>query len=273
MDTERFRHAISLRDSGQVDASLRELETLGDLTADSTEKAAVVLNQGNCLAILGRSREARNRLAEAMQISSVVEVRARADFIEATLSAQEGMREEALKKMDRVLGEHGPLLATPDHRDLYQEIQVKRGFLMVELSCFSDGATVLQECLSFDLSDKDKGDVLYNLGRCYFEVGDTKRAEDKLLDTLKTGAQAGYVFSAHSMLGMIYHQEGAYAKALREFEWCLPHAREAGVPIEGVYAWLATIAGSLGLKDDAKRYAKLTKGLAGGAQQPAPTSS
>jgi tetratricopeptide (TPR) repeat protein len=209
--------------------------------------------------LLGRSDDAKGRLVEAVQISPTIEVRARADFIRAILSSQQGIRAEALDEMAQVLEEYAPLQTTPDHRDLYEDIQLRRAFLMVELSRFGDAVTVLRECLSFDLSGNDKGDVLYNLGRCYYRLADFKEAEEKLLETVRNGAQNRYVFSAHSMLGMIYYHEGAYAKALPRFEWCLPHAKEVGVPIKDVYAWLASTARGPGLKDDAKRYEKLAK--------------
>ncbi len=49
------------------------------------------------------------------------------------------------------------------------------------------------------------------------------------------------------------------AKALQEFEWCVPHADEANIPKQNLYGWLAKVSDDLGLKADAERYDKLAK--------------
>jgi tetratricopeptide (TPR) repeat protein len=259
MDTQRFEHAIALRNSGQVEDSIRELQELATLTADAEEKATLVLNEARCLETLRRFKEAKRRIEDARRISNSSLVHSRADFGEASLYWHEAKREEALSKLDGLLKNYAQLLTTPQHRDLYDEAQFRRGILLTELGRYADAPAVLEECISFDLENSDKGSVLYNLGLCYLKTGELERAREKFIESLKNGAHNAYLVAAHYFLGLIYAKEGAHAKALQEFECCLPRSEEGQIPKENVYLWLATTARSLDLNDEAKRYEKLAK--------------
>jgi tetratricopeptide (TPR) repeat protein len=259
MDVERFERAMTLRNSGRVEESLQELKELVRAAIDPEEKAALVLNESRCLETLGRFREARQRSDDARRISKAAAIQSRADFGEANLDWLEGKRDEALGKLTELLKTYAQLLSTPEHHDLYEETQFRRGVLLTELGRYGEGRPVLEECLSFDLEPSDKGDVLYNLGFCYMKTGDPDRAKEKFLETLEHGAQDVYLVRAHYRLGVIYSREGAHAKALHEFETCLPRSEEAQIPKQDVYAWLATTARSLGRTGDADYYEKLAR--------------
>jgi tetratricopeptide (TPR) repeat protein len=257
MDLKRLEHAIALRDSGKLEESVRELEELATATADPEEKAVLILNQARCLETLGRFKEARDRTDDARRTSRTSLIHSRADFGEASLYWHEGNREKALGKLGELLKSYAQLLSTPEHRDLYEETQFRRGILLTELGRYGEARTVLEECLAFELEPSDKGDVLYNLGLCYLKTGEPHRAKEKLLETLDHGAKNAYLIAAHYFLGLIYSREEAHARALQEFERCLPRSEEAQIPKQHVYLWLATTARALGLRADADRYEKL----------------
>ena len=67
------------------------------------------------------------------------------------------------------------------------------------------------------------------------------------------------VADVHVYLGDAHFHEGAYAKAMLEFEWCLVHADEYKIPTPYLYKWLAVTARALGMKEDSERYEKLAK--------------
>jgi tetratricopeptide (TPR) repeat protein len=257
MDTERLNRAIALRDSGRVEEALRELTDLAEAMQDPFEKASLILNQSTCLTIMGRFGLARALLREAVELSQRAEVRAAAEFGDAVLLWHEGKREAAVGKLDQVLAEYGCVLRLPELRAMYENIQVKRGILLKELARFSEAVPVLEECLSFEI--EKKGDIIHCLAICYMRTGEPARAQEKFLEALSIGTQRPYAVSAHYHLGIIYSRQGAGAKALQEFEWCIPHTEEAKISKEHLYGWLAKVSRDLGLKADAQRYDRLAK--------------
>lgn len=259
MDLDRFNHAIALRDSGRFEDALREMQQLAAVTSDPSERATIVLNEAPCLMNLGRLRDARRRLVDGIRISPREDIRARAAFTEAIVDWLEGNREVALEKLDHMLEEHRQTLSRPEHRDLYEEVQVRRGTLLVALGRFKEARSVLEESLAFEIEPGKRGDVMYNLGVSLMRIGELERAGDVFLRLLENGARRDYVASAHYNLGVIYSKEGAPARALQEFEWCIPHADEANIPKQNLYGWLAKVSDDLGLKADADRYDKLAK--------------
>ncbi len=66
MDTERFNHAIALRESGKVEAAHHELLALSEAASDAEEKASLLANQARCSLLLGRLEEARSAIDLAL---------------------------------------------------------------------------------------------------------------------------------------------------------------------------------------------------------------
>jgi tetratricopeptide (TPR) repeat protein len=148
----------------------------------------------------------------------------------------------------------------PDHRDVYHQIQIRRGSLLVGLGRFREARAVLGECLSFPLDANDERHVLYSLGASYANLAESERAKEALGQALRRGLQGSDAVSAHYYLGTIYSTEKAYAEALVEFEWCLARVEEGQIPKQHICQWLASTARTLGMREDADRYEKLAKG-------------
>jgi len=262
MDTEAFNRAIALRDAGKVKEALREFVALAEATVDLEEKAALLGNQCTCLTILGLYQEARKQLTLALSIAPKTQCLLYHQYVDAALSGHEGQWSRTLQLVERLLEEYGELLLQPEHRRLYQDVQVLRGATLVAHSRFREARTVLEECLRLNLNAQDEREVLSSLGTCYINLGEKGRAKEMLLKALEKGLGGGNAVSAHYHLGTIYFAETAYAKAWMEFEWCLAHVKEGLVSSEHLCGWLAATANNLGMKEEADRYRKLAEGTA-----------
>lgn len=259
MDIERLNRAVELRDADKLEAALREFKELEAVTPDPVERAMVLLNQSTVLARMGKLDDAQDRTREAARLSPSAEVQCNALVSRASGLALAGQGKAAIAELDRALKEYPHVLQSSDYRFLYEDVQLRRGLLLVELERFAEGLAVLQECMTFDLGPEDRWKALYNLGRCYFELKDPARAKQKFLEFLEVGGDNAHVASAHFLLGTIYYNEGADAKALMEFEWLLPRMAEVGWPGSVLYTWLAKTHRMLGNKAEADRYKALAK--------------
>lgn len=259
MDVERLNRAVELRDSGRLEESLREFTELGRLASDPGEKASLLLNESDALAEMGRFDEAEQRVREALAVCPTPELRCHASVTRADNLTLVREWAAALAELDRTTAEYPEVIRSEQFRYLYEGIQVRRGLMLVQTNRLEEARGVLQECISFDLNPTYRWKVLYNLGRCYFDLKDPARAKQKFLEFLKVGGDAAHVASAHFLLGTIYYNEGADAKALMEFEWLLPRMVEVRWPGSVVYTWLAKTHRMLGNKAEARRYEALAK--------------
>lgn len=260
MDTTRFQQAVALRDSGRVEEALREFASLTKSTADPEDKASLLANEATCLTILGRLRDGKERLSDARRIAPRTQALLYLDFGDASLLTHEGKWDKALQNLDRLQREHRDLLLTAQHRSLYKQIQIVRGTALLAVTRYREARDVLEECLSFHLGADDERHVLYNLGACYANLGENERAKHALAESLRTGMQGSDAVSAHYYLGKIYFAEKAYAKALKEFEACLPDIEQAQIPRGHLFEWLASTARAAGKVADGQRYETLAKG-------------
>ncbi len=261
MHTGRLKNAVEMRDAGRLEESLRELEAAESVTPDPVERAMVVLNQSAVLARMGRVEEAQARTRRAASLSPAPEVQCNALHSRAAGLAIAGHLDSALVEFERVLREYPGVLRSEAYAFLYEDVQVRRGLLLTQLNRYEAARKVLEECSSFDLSADERWKVLYNLGRCYFNLKDPGRAKQTFLEFLGREDQADptHVASAHFLLGTIYYNEGAGAKALLEFEWLLPRAEQVGMPTSLLYTWLAKTHRMLRNKPEAERYEAMAK--------------
>jgi tetratricopeptide (TPR) repeat protein len=259
-DAERFNHAMALRDAGRVEQALQELVALAGSTPDPEARAALLGNQSTCLMILGRSKEARERNAEALRTAPRTQVLLYLWEQDARLYWHEGQREKALGIFERVHVEHGELLLTVEHRDLAERILSARGMLLAELGRYQEALPLLEQSLNSGSAAIDNEGLLRQLGLSYLQLGRRTDAQRVLERLLREGTRADLVADAHLYLGDAYFHERAYAKAMMEFEWCLAHAQEHKIPTSYLYKWLAVTARALGMNEDAERYGKLAKG-------------
>ena len=254
MDLERFQHAMSLRNSGQPRAALAELRGMADSIADVGEKSSFLLNEVVCHQMLGEITEARQVWRQARDIQPFDQGLLYIIFYDADLCWYEGKYDEAHEKLEKLWADHAETLRLPIHRNLYELIQNKRGIFLTQCNRFGAAQPVLEEALTFELADIERGDLSFNLGRCYFYLGKMKEAKEQFLTALRVGAQEFYKIQAHYHLGIALCSERAYARALMEFELVEPQAAAAGIERHEICRWLARTCRVLGFKDRADQY-------------------
>jgi tetratricopeptide (TPR) repeat protein len=260
MDQERFSKAMALRDSGNVEGALRQIRALAREAVDPDEKAVHSLAEAVCLERLGRYEEARECNRQAVSISPRDEVRSRADFGEAVLCWEEKRFEESLRILNSILSQYSRLLGTPDFRDLYEQVQFRRGVLLTEFSRPAEARPVLEEAVSFDPGLVDMRRAVYYLGVALFNLGEKEAAKGRFLELSGASDDDYCSISARYYLGIIYAEGGAYAKALLEFERVEPYASLAHISKDKIYGWLARTYRLLGNSGQAQRYEKLARG-------------
>lgn len=263
LDEKGLQHAVELRDSGQVREALEEFTALTESTTDLEEKASLLINQVRCYRLLGRLTEARQRLSAARRIAPKTHLLLYLEYENAVLRWHEGKRSESLDILNSLQSNYGKILRSPEHKDLYEQVQSGRGMLLAELARYREAKPLLEESLSFDARIIEKEGVLRDLGLCYLELGDRDRAKEAFTESLRENAHGVYATMAHYYLGTIYFEGAAFAKAALEFEASLSGAEEAQIPKEHLYQYLARTSRHLGMGKEAERYEKLSKSPSG----------
>jgi tetratricopeptide (TPR) repeat protein len=259
MDQDRFKRAMALAHSGNGQEALHELRAMAREILSPDEKALVFYGQAACLQRLGKLEEARNCNRQAVAISPRDEVRARTDLCEAVLCWEERRFQESLRILDNILKQYSDLLRTPDLRDVYEGVQIRRGILLAKFSRPREARPLLEEALSFDPGLVDMRQALYYLGVTLFNLGEKKAAKARFLELLPGSDDDYWTVSARYYLGIIYSEEGAYAKALLEFERVEPHASWADISKDKIYGWLARTYRLVGNSAQAERCEKLAR--------------
>ncbi len=259
MDQERFQKSMALRDSGREEEAIHELHAMAREAIEPIEKAVYMYSEAVCLVRLGRFEEARKCNRQAVAICPCDEVRSRVDFSEAVLCWEEKKFQECLRILNNMLKDYSDLLCTPDFRDLYEQVQFRRGILLTEFSRPREARPLLEEGLSFDLDSEDKAKLLYYLGLALYNLGDKEDAKTRFLEALQGRSDDYFSISARYYLGVIYSEQGAYGKALHEFERVEPHASLASIENEKIYGWLARTYRLTGNLSEAERCEKLAR--------------
>ena len=259
MDWERFQGAMALRDSGREEDAIRELRAMGLEALDPDEKAAHIDGVAVCLLRLGRLDEARKCNRRAADVSVSRGIRARIDFTEAVICWEERKFKESLGLLNKMLKEYSELLSTPDFRDLYEKVHQRRAILLAEFDRHREACPLLEEALSFQLDAEDKALLLYYLGVALYKLGDKLGARTRFLEALQDRPDDYGSISSRFYLGVIYSEEGAYGKALEEFERVEPHVSLTGIPKDRIYGWLARTYRLSGNPSEAERCEKLVR--------------
>ena len=184
-------------------------------------------------------------------------MRARTEFNEAVIYWEERKFKESFGVLNKMLKDYSELLSTPDFRDLYEMIQQRRAILLAEFDRPREARLLLEEALSFQLDAEDKSKLLYYLGVALYNLGDKLGAKTRFLEAPQGRPDDYASISSRFYLGVIYLEEGAYGKALQEFEWVEPRVGLTGIPKDRIYGWLAKAYRITGNTSEAERYEKL----------------
>lgn len=263
MDQKRFEEALALRDSGHVDEAITEFRSLSAKADDSNEKASLMLNEMRCYSSLGQLTKAEHILSQIRSLApddTVVNVNV--DFGAACLLAQRGEFKKALLEYERILQEYVSLLARPEYRNLYQDIQQRRGVAFVNLGKYAEALPILEQATTFTtLGVEGEQEIRLYLGISYNGLHQEGRAKKEFLAVIAFNIENDIEAQAHYRVGVLYFREGAFAQAKQQLERLLQtHQGEIpNLPVKYVYEQLSRACHYLGEERNAKEYMKKAK--------------
>jgi tetratricopeptide (TPR) repeat protein len=260
MDIEALKHAISIRDSGNKEGALEELRVLIEKTDDPTEKASLILNESNILTTLNRVPEARASLLQARHTAHDDCSKANADHQEGLIFLWESRYEDALRSFDLALTAYPSIHKDHENRFLIEAIQVDRGATLAILGRADVALPLLEAAINYEIADERKAWVFYNLGFCYQIMKQDQKAKSAFEHALKLSSDRNRILGSRYSLGVLYAKDGAWGKALLEFEWCEQHFVEGDIPRNYIYGCLVKVLRAIGRPAEADRYQKLVTG-------------
>ncbi len=259
MSESVIKRAVELNDPILAKDALREIDIRLRSSSDQNERAYLLFSKASCYGILGDFEQARRQLSSALRDNPSTYAQTTFDFMQGLLSQQEGKYAEALGKFNATLTVHFELFKRPELREIYEDIQQRRAFLMVTLSKFREAIPILTETLSFSLDEQLRSDTIASLGMCCLELKEYSAARDHLLQAIAIGLTKKWEGASHFYLGIAYFHSDMLQEAKREFQKCEELAALHPLPIADVYSWLSASARRLGELSESQRYAMLAK--------------
>jgi tetratricopeptide (TPR) repeat protein len=168
-EPKQLDQAGKLMVEGDFEASLKAFRELGTRAKDAESKFDCTYGELLSLISLRKTDEARKLLQVAREtFSEIEEAMARADMAEIELDSIEDRWDRVLPSLDRMIDRYGDMLRHPQLRDMYEQVQLRRGMRLAYLQRFKEALPLLEEAVSFDLPSAD-GNLYHELGRCYLE--------------------------------------------------------------------------------------------------------
>jgi tetratricopeptide (TPR) repeat protein len=260
MNQTRFQNAIALRDSGQCENAIREFHTLESEVSSPDEKAALLINEHRCYCELGRLTEASRVIKTIRKLPLTdPDVRIIVDFGEACMHVQMGKLEVGLREFETILTSYPDLLQHSE-RDIYENIQIRRGVVLSNIGRHSEGRVILNEASVFtNLAAEEAQEVHFYLGVCHDELRESTLAKEEYLKAIAFDIDNDINAHAQYKVALIYFNTGAFAQARVHLEAILQaHGSDIpNLPIKYVYEQLSHVCRYLGEKGEATKYSKL----------------
>jgi tetratricopeptide (TPR) repeat protein len=181
-------------------------------------------------------------------------VNAHADYEGARAYAGEGRLDEALRIYDGILSSYSEVLRHPRNRCFYEAFQTERGLALAADGRAKDALPLLEEALTYEVTEDRKGVILYNLGLCFQITKQDQKATSAFEQARKLCTDSKSLLGARYSLGVRYAKEGALGKALKELEWCEQNFVEGDVPKEYVYGWLVKVLCAAGKRGQVRYF-------------------
>jgi tetratricopeptide (TPR) repeat protein len=161
-----------------------------------------------------------------------------------------------LQKLDDISKTYSSFLDRPENQDLREEVERYRGIALYELGKPLAALPLLETAATLEY---EKPRTLYYLGRSCYDLGDLGRAKEFLRQALALDLRPLYQPGAHYVLGLCYHWQGQYARAIQELEWCIEHDDNELVPKWKVLTAVINALKALGLEREAERYSEVLR--------------
>jgi tetratricopeptide (TPR) repeat protein len=257
METKsKFQQTLALVEAGEYERALKEFHELAEETSDKESKLDCLFGELLALTRLERTGQARTLLQAARQMfGDIDESHARGDLIEVQIDSVEGKWDDALNLLQKMAKRYRDMLLHPQLRDVYEEVQWRRGMLLTSLGQFREALPLLEESVHF-IPPYMAAELHCRLGLCYVDAGDRKRATEAFTKALELGLDEAATSTARFNLGIILMKKEAYAKAIEELRAAEAHADAAKISKEQIHKALAVSYGKLGMLNEARQYAQ-----------------
>jgi len=263
MDWTRFENANKLWKAGRNEDAAQEFHAIAEEVEHADEKAGVLINEHKCYCQIGKLNEAREVMREIRVLPMQNNfVRMIVDFGDACMTTQLGNLEEGVLKFEKVLQSNHEELRDPRNRDLYEDLQERRGFALTSLRRYAEALPILKEAASFT-KDSDPHLVYFYMGICYQDTSQPASAKEALLRAIQLGVSNEHEASARYRLGILYFRDRAFAQAKYQLESAL-QLPESAIDRElrkNIYHRASRTCHYLGEAEEEQRYLKLMKSL------------
>jgi tetratricopeptide (TPR) repeat protein len=259
MNESIIQAAIKSADPMTAELAFKEMDAELVLLADPCDKAALLLRKTALFGILHRFVDGRREIARALETAPPgdPDITFLSERLDALFYHEEQNPNEAFKRMTNLLVKYRQHLNVPELRPIYEDIQQRRGFESVQLHKFEQAVPIFKECLTFEMTPEDRGEVLADLGICYSHLDRFEEARDCFLQAREVGLMARSQGAAHLQLGIVYYHLNLFGQSKREIQLCAQESAQHTFPMKRVYGWLSAVCKRLGEKDEAESYARL----------------
>lgn len=262
MDLDTFERskfkATDLLAKGEYDQALKLFRELETFAPDSEERGAVLIGEYQCYEALDMFDEARKCLQVAATLGEQTpEYASRIEYLEARLDGDEGKNRIALGKLNRLLEAKGELLRSPDCRDLYESVQMRRLEYLTNLGEMKEALPLFTEARGFEV-EKPRS-FKFRMAYCLAKCGYVEQAHALVKEGLAETSNITEEVRGRYYLGSIYVAEKKYAEALTQFQFCETHLKDSDISHEHLMDALSYVYEKLGKPKDAARYRQVAK--------------
>jgi tetratricopeptide (TPR) repeat protein len=269
-DSQLLDRAYALREECKWEEAYSLFMLAANQAASPLVKARNLLNAATTLTQSDKQERSRNQLREihemlaAMNPSELsrdeqdefLRVAAGIEIEEAEVRLTEGRIEAAVEQLEATLARFKDEIKEPNRIEIYDEIQTRRAYCLVDLGQFEKAIPILEES---KYRRNDDTIFLFYLGHCYCRAERYAEAQLKLQRALSLGPRRGIAFQAHGTLGMVFYETGDYPRAKQELETCASLAAPDYIKHVRLWKWLEYTCRALGLKEEAQRYGQLAR--------------
>jgi tetratricopeptide (TPR) repeat protein len=263
-------HACALRDQGKLREAYDAFVIAAQNTDNTLEQVGLLLNAADPLRESGEYKLAKKQLDSVRELLSVSRtgslspsdhnelfgLRVGAEVELAEIWADEGQVEAAIKMMTEILEKHESELKQRNLLDSLDHVHLRRAYLWADMGACEKAKPRLE---GMESRQHQNPVFLFYLGDCCVATKEFSKARQKLEKAISLGLPPHYDFQAHCSLGMALYELGEFAGAKLELERGVQTATPRYIKKAKIWKWLECTCISLGLKDDAVRYAQLAR--------------
>lgn len=239
------------------EGEIRRIEEVSG-TARQEERGEIIFQKALLLGMQGDVSAARIEIKRALDENPTdLETRFTYDYIDAVLYHEEQQLQEAFTRFGSFLTKYSDLLKG-SQRHIYEDVQQRRAFELLQLLRFPEAVDVSLECLKFDLPPEDRSSILANLAVASTKLEDYERAKEYYLQASQIGLTKHWRNQGYFYFGVALAHLKEFRDSKQQFLLAAELSANGGViPLVSVYKWLAWVCKALGERLEAEKYSRL----------------